>query len=68
MIGRAHRVVVVADSSKIGQVVFARICDIADVGELVTDHGADPADVAALEHAGLRVVLAPGKQDGQWPT
>ena len=41
MIEQARRVVVVADSSKIGKVAFARICELAQVGELITDRGAD---------------------------
>ena len=37
LIARARRVVVVADSSKIGQVAFARICGLDPVDELITD-------------------------------
>jgi DeoR family transcriptional regulator of aga operon len=58
MLRRARHVVVIADASKIGRSTFARICDISDVDELVTDGSADPAEVAALEQAGLRVTLA----------
>ena len=47
--------VVVADSSKLGQVAFARICELAEVDELITDDGADAAAVAAIEDAGVRV-------------
>ena len=59
-IRRANRVVVVADGSKVGRVLLARIClleDIADVGELVTDASADPRALEAIRRAGLDVVV-----------
>lgn len=57
LLARAEQVVVVADSSKLGQVAFARICELAEVGELITDDGADPAAVAAIRDAGVAVTL-----------
>jgi DeoR family transcriptional regulator of aga operon len=57
LIARADRVTVVADSSKIGKVTFARICALDQVSELITDVGADPAEVAALQEQGLTVTL-----------
>jgi DeoR family transcriptional regulator, aga operon transcriptional repressor len=55
LIERADRVVVVADSSKIGRIAFARICGLDQVDELITDESADTAAVAALEQAGVQV-------------
>jgi DeoR family transcriptional regulator of aga operon len=55
LLDRANQVTVVADSSKIGQVAFARICELAAVDELITDGGADRAAIAAVEEAGVRV-------------
>ena len=40
MVARAKRVVVIADSSKLGGHAFARICPIERVNILVTDAGA----------------------------
>ena len=57
MIERARRVVVVADSSKIGKVAFARICEVAEISELITDDAADPDAVRALTEAGVHVTL-----------
>jgi DeoR family transcriptional regulator, aga operon transcriptional repressor len=57
LIERADRVTVVADSSKLGKVAFARICELTDVSELITDDGADPAQVAALQERGLAVTI-----------
>lgn len=53
---RARRNVVIADSSKIGKVTFARIAGLDEVGELVTDRGADPAQLDALRAAGVIVL------------
>lgn len=57
LVQQATRVVVVADSSKLGQVKFVRICGIDDVDLLVTDDGAGEEQVAAFEAVGLEVVL-----------
>lgn len=55
LIDRARRVVVVADSSKIGRVAFARICDLARVDEMITDADADAAVLARIAEAGVEV-------------
>jgi DeoR family transcriptional regulator of aga operon len=55
LIQRSRSVVVVADSSKIGLVAFARICEIGAVGELITDRAADGRILAGLAEAGVRV-------------
>ncbi|KUN42051.1 alkaline phosphatase [Streptomyces longwoodensis] len=55
---RAERVVVAADSSKLGRRAFAGICATAAVGTLVTDTTADPGTVRRFEEAGLRVIVA----------
>jgi DeoR family transcriptional regulator of aga operon len=58
MVGQARRVVIIADSSKLGGHAFARICPIDRVDTLVTDSGADPEIVAGFEQAGVRVIAA----------
>ena len=55
LIERSRSVVVVADSSKIGLVAFAQICEISTVGELITDSAANPRVLAALADSGVRV-------------
>jgi DeoR family transcriptional regulator, aga operon transcriptional repressor len=50
-------VVVVTDSSKIGQVAFARICDLESVDEVISDTGADDEEVGRLREAGVEVTL-----------
>jgi DeoR family transcriptional regulator of aga operon len=58
LIERARRALVVADSSKIGQTAFARICAAEDVHELITDSVANTAELAALREAGIAVTTA----------
>ena len=55
LIERSRSVVVVADSSKIGLVAFAQICEVGAVDELITDRAADPAILAGLTEAGVKV-------------
>ncbi|MBP2328243.1 DeoR family transcriptional regulator of aga operon [Kibdelosporangium banguiense] len=57
MLGRARRVVVLADGSKIGQTTLARMGDIQDVHEVITDQSAAPEAVAAIQRAGVRVTV-----------
>jgi DeoR/GlpR family transcriptional regulator of sugar metabolism len=54
----ARRKVVVADSSKLGAVVFARLCQASEVDILVTDSGAPAEMLDALRLAGLEVIVA----------
>ncbi|WP_371673195.1 DeoR/GlpR family DNA-binding transcription regulator [Streptomyces sp. NBC_00289] len=53
---RAERVIVAADSSKLGRRAFARICAAETVDTLVTDSSAGPDTVRRFEEAGIRVV------------
>ena len=55
MVAGARRVVVVADSSKLGQVSLATFAGCDEVDELITDTGADRATLEALTATGLRV-------------
>jgi DeoR family transcriptional regulator, aga operon transcriptional repressor len=57
LISRARRVVVVADSSKVGQVAFARICELGAVDEVITDLAADAGEVATIREAGVQITL-----------
>ncbi|MFJ6120513.1 DeoR/GlpR family DNA-binding transcription regulator [Streptomyces sp. NPDC092129] len=55
---RAERVVVAADSSKLGRRAFARICGVESVDTLVTDAAAGSDAVRPFEEAGVRVITA----------
>ena len=58
MVRAGHKVVVLADSSKLGREHLVRFATSADVDALVTDAEAAPADLARLEDAGIEVVVA----------
>ncbi len=53
LIGRARRVIVVADGSKVGRLAFSRICDVGAVHELITDASADAPELRRLADAGI---------------
>lgn len=57
LIERARRVIVVADSSKLGGTAFARICGLELVHDLITDTAADPRIVAMVREADVDVTL-----------
>lgn len=58
IVASAQRVVVLADSSKLGVERTVRFADLADIDVLVTDVGADPAQLAVFRDAGVHVVTA----------
>jgi DeoR family transcriptional regulator of aga operon len=58
MIGRARHVVVVADSSKLGRIAFARICPLEAVDEVITDDGAPATIIRRLRDAEVTVSIA----------
>ncbi|BBG05209.1 MULTISPECIES: DeoR/GlpR family DNA-binding transcription regulator [Pseudonocardia] len=58
MIRAARRSVVLADASKFGTDQFVRFGTLAEIDTLITDTGLDPADAAAVEAAGPKVVRA----------
>ena len=58
LIASAHRVVVLADSSKIGVERTVRFAELAQVDTLITDVGISNEDRTAIEAAGVEVVIA----------
>src|SRR5262249_20299712 len=55
---RASRRVIVADSSKVGQVEVAYLCDVDDISLLITDGGADSTELGALRERSLEILIA----------
>ncbi|MEV0945181.1 DeoR/GlpR family DNA-binding transcription regulator [Rhodococcus sp. NPDC049939] len=55
MVSHARRVIVVADSSKIGKVTLARMADIDEVHDVVTDSDADPDELERIRRSGVRL-------------
>ena len=58
MVTRAEQVAIVADSSKLGQRAFARVCAVDEIAVIVTDRDARPDLLAATTERGIRVVTA----------
>ncbi|WP_152361316.1 DeoR/GlpR family DNA-binding transcription regulator [Microlunatus speluncae] len=58
MMQQAKRTIVVADSSKLGEVGFCRICRLDEVDAVLTDSEVDPEIVATIRKAGPDVILA----------
>lgn len=56
MAARARRVVILADSSKLGRHAFARVCPIERVETLITDTGATDTVVTPFAKANVRVI------------
>lgn len=53
----SQRVIVVADSSKLGRVAFGHVCDLDGIDIVLTDRNADDQAVDALQQAGVDVRL-----------
>lgn len=58
MVGSGRRVVVLADSSKVGMENTVRFANLTDVDVLVTDDGISSRDVNALRQRDIEVVVA----------
>jgi len=58
MVTRAEQVMIVADSSKLGQRAFARMCPTDEIDVIVTDRDARPDLLAAFTERGIHVVTA----------
>ncbi|MFD1955560.1 DeoR/GlpR family DNA-binding transcription regulator [Paenibacillus thailandensis] len=58
MIGSAHRVILLADHSKYGNVTFARFGELSDISTLITDSRISRAAVEEIEKVGVEVILA----------
>jgi len=53
---RSRRSVVIADSSKIGRVTFARIVALTRIDDIITDTDADPELLRELGETGVRIL------------
>lgn len=58
MVKAAQRVIAVTDSTKFGRVCLHRIIDVAEIDDLVTDAGADPAVQSSADRLGFRLHVA----------
>ncbi|WP_088562749.1 DeoR/GlpR family DNA-binding transcription regulator [Arboricoccus pini] len=60
---RAERIIVLADSSKLGQRASMIVAPLAKIDLLITDEGATEEDLTRLRKAGLEVVIANTKSE-----
>ncbi len=58
MLQAAHRRIIVADGSKVGEVALARLCDVDAIDLLITDSSADPAILNTLRERDLEILIA----------
>jgi DeoR family transcriptional regulator, fructose operon transcriptional repressor len=58
MVAAGQKVIVLADSSKVGHDQFARFADLDEVDTVITDGGMTPTDRDAISGAGPEVVVA----------
>lgn len=58
MLKAAQKVIVLADSSKFGKKSFARICDLSEVDEIITDIGLSDMIKKTLEEKEIKVTIA----------
>jgi DeoR family transcriptional regulator of aga operon len=49
--------IVLADSSKIGQRGFARICEVEDIDILITDNGISEEAKQRIEKLGVKLII-----------
>jgi DeoR family transcriptional regulator, aga operon transcriptional repressor len=57
LLKQSKRVVVLADSTKLGRVAFATICHLSAIDTLITDKDADPAELTRLQAEGLDICI-----------
>lgn len=57
MLKSTQKVIVLADSSKFGKKSFAKICDLSDINELITDKGISQANKKRLEENDIKVTI-----------
>ena len=57
MLASAQKVIVLADSSKFGKKSFAKICNISEINEIITDKGISSSIKKKLEEKGVKVTI-----------
>ncbi len=58
MLASAQKIIVLADSSKLGKKSFAKICDFDEIHELITDKGLSQILKKKIEERGIKVTIA----------
>lgn len=58
MLRSAQRIIILADSSKFRKKSFAKICDLHQIHELITDKGITASKKKKFEEKGIKVTVA----------
>lgn len=58
IINQAHECYVLADSSKLGRIAPAKVCDLDQVTAVITDDGVDDAVARDFERVGVKLLIA----------
>jgi DeoR family transcriptional regulator, fructose operon transcriptional repressor len=58
ILDRAAELYLMADSSKLGQIALAKVCDLNELTAIITDDGVAASTVRAFEDAGVRLMIA----------
>ncbi|WP_452225012.1 DeoR/GlpR family DNA-binding transcription regulator [Lacinutrix chionoecetis] len=58
MLKAAEKIIILADSSKFGKKSFARICDLSQIHEIITDSGISNSVRKKLEEKDIKVTIA----------
>ncbi len=58
IVRQAREVYVLADASALGRISVARVAGLTAVTAVITDMTADPDEVRAIEHAGVKVLMS----------
>lgn len=58
ILDHAERTYLMADSSKLGHVAPAKVCDLNQLTAIITDDGVDDPTARALEEAGVKLLVA----------
>jgi DeoR family transcriptional regulator of aga operon len=57
MLSAAEKIILLVDSSKFGKKSFAKICDLDQIDEIITDRGISPSLIEKLEEKGIKVTV-----------
>lgn len=57
MLSSAQKIIVLADSSKFGKKSFAKICELNDINEIITDSGISSLNKQKLKESGIKVTI-----------
>lgn len=58
LLKRSREVIILLDSSKIGTVKYAKLCNLDEVNKIITDSGISKEDINRFQSFGIEVIIA----------